>query len=659
MRWTLEHAGVERDLAAWGLVAESVTLTRGELGADTLTAVAATADCLGPLLFDFDAVVVVRRDRTGSGTTWAGGSIYFVGRATVPRRSGAGAAERLQYRFDGPWFDLERQIYHQQWTNRAGGTFTASEVFLGRTLAGAALNSGQQITDALNWAIGCGVLMQVGVIDPAVNIFYINARSVSCAEVIRTMLRNTPDSVGWWDYTTLVSGQPRPTWHCRRLANLDPLTLTLGAEKFTALELTPRHDLQVPSVVIHFKRVNQVDGESRVQWTRQAAPPDADGRARGGEVHVVELEGFNRTTARASVETEPVLAQSAGLATRIAWWKKKERTLEAPAIKPSTLTVTVASITDETGAPVSLAQFPNELVDGQVAEWMNAGVRGVTVKALVSYELYADAAHTAALKIQTVRNRELIVRLRVTDAVTGDYSTIASFVEGESEPSGLAAAYHGAMQTLQYDGQLSLVEQELPTTRLVGRRLTLAGGAISITNQLVQSVTEQPHFGRYTVNIGPANRLGIRDLVERHNATRFRRIYNLPSTRTTGLAGGGGELALGKSTPRENTTGGLGEREVTSQTALDGANRNFITGDATEKKLVMLVRNATTGAEVPSAGKVLIELSRAHGKEIKVREAKVCLPNGETRYVLTLSSEPYATPLISGETPIGSDTPTP
>lgn len=324
MAWTLEFGGVEKELADWGLAADSVQLTRTSAAADVLTVRQATADCLAALDFTFDAVAVFRRDRTGSGTVWTGGSIYFVGRATVPQRRGAGAAESLQYRFHGPWFDLQRQIYHQSWYYYTGdpdhlGTYTTCEVFLGRKLDGTVWNSGEQITDALNWAISCGVLLQVGTIDPVVNIFYVNARSVTCAEVIKTMLRNSPDAVCWFDYTTADgSGNPLPTFHCRQLANLTAVTVTLGEDLFRGLELTPRYDLQVPSVVIHFKQTNTVDGQAYIAWSNQVAPAGADGTARGGEVHVVELEGFNRTTVRGSLTTRAIDAQAASEAARIA-----------------------------------------------------------------------------------------------------------------------------------------------------------------------------------------------------------------------------------------------------------------------------------------------------------------------------------------------------
>lgn len=651
MAWTLEIGGVEMELAAWGLSAESVQLQRNSTAADVLTVRKAASDCLAALDFAYDAITVFRRDRNGSGTAWTGGSVYFVGRATVPQRSGQGTAESITYRFHGPWFDLQRQIYHQSWKFYTGdpenlGTYNTCEVFLGRKLDGTVMNSGQQITDALNWAISCGVQLQVGTIDPVVNIFYVNARSVTCAEVIKTMLRNTPDAVCWFDYTTLDGGNPKPTFHCRQLANLPAVTVTLGVEKFRGLELTPRYDLQVPSVVIHFKQVNTVDGEAYVNWTKQTAPVGADGKARGGEVHVIELEGFSRTSVHGSLTTTPINAQSGTEAARIAWWKQHEKVLESGNIKPSTLHVTSATAVDEDGNAVNLANYPNELTEGQIAEWMNFNAKTITIKATVSYELYADTAHTAALKLQTVKNREVSVRITATNGVTGDYNALASFTEGESEPAGLANAYYNAMQVLQYDGTIDLVATELPTTQLIGKKLTLAGSALSITSQLIQSVTEQPHFGRYSITIGPGSRLGIQDLVERHNATRFRRIYNMPSTQSTGKAGGGGSVKLGKNTARENTTGGLGEREVTAQTYDDGTNRTLVTHDAQNKKFTMRVVDRTTGTQKANLPSVELNLgdmpSLPDGQTAKVVKLQAFTDaQGQTQYV-------FATAPVSG-----------
>jgi hypothetical protein len=649
--WTLAYDGTERELSAWGLVAESVQLDRSSTAADVLTVRQAANDCLATLTFAYDAAVIVYRDRVGSGTSWSGGSIYFSGRATVPTRSGNGPSESVNYRFHGPWFDLEHQIFHQSWTWYTGSppaatTYSTCEVFLGRNLAGAALNTGAQITEALNWAITCGVSLQIGTIDPAVNIFYINARSITCAEVIRTMLRNTPDAVCWFDYTTTP-----PTFHCRQLANLTALTVTLGTEKFAGLDLTPRYDLQVPSVLIHFKQSNEVDGQIYINWTHQAAPSGATGQERGGEVHVVELEGFSRTTVRGSLTCAAIDAQSGTAATRLAWWKRHNKLLESTYL--TGVAVTSATVTDDDGNTVNLATYPNELLEGQIASWMSFAAKTVTIKALVDYELFADTSHTSALKLQTVKAKEISVRVTATDATTGDYSAVASFTAGETAPSGLADAYYAAMQTLQYAGSIALVAEDLPTTSIMGKKLTLAGSALTLTNQLIQGVTEQPHYGRYTITIGPSSRLGIQDLVERHNATRFRRIYNLPTSRTSGLAGGGSDVALGKNTARENTTGGLGERAVNAQSATDGSNKNLIIQDATGKALTMVVRDAA-GADVTTAGKILLELSRTYGVELKIREAKVC-EGGATKYCLTLASASYTTKKITAETPIGGD----
>jgi hypothetical protein len=127
-----------------------------------------------------------------------------------------------------------------------------------------------------------------------------------------------------------------------------------------------------------------VDGEPYVQWTKQVEPGGADGTARGGEIHVVELEGFTRANVYASIETLPIDAQSGTAATRLAWWKRHEKTLESANIKPASLTVTSATVTDEAGATVSLGSYPNELIEGQITDWMEFSVKTVTVKEFVS-----------------------------------------------------------------------------------------------------------------------------------------------------------------------------------------------------------------------------------------------------------------------------------
>ena len=89
-----------------------------------------------PYQFAYGQPVVLYRDRTFSGGAWGGGSIMFSGKAMMPRRVGSGKEEKIEYRFGGPWWDLQRLVFQQYWyvsasPGSAQANIYCSDVFLG------------------------------------------------------------------------------------------------------------------------------------------------------------------------------------------------------------------------------------------------------------------------------------------------------------------------------------------------------------------------------------------------------------------------------------------------------------------------------------------------------------------------------------------------
>jgi hypothetical protein len=225
--WTLEHNTTNQSLALWGLN-NDLQLTRSSQSVDVVT-VSAPALADSALLFDADLPVSERH----TVTIRNGSTIWFQGKAGTPTRIGSGDNERIQYVINGPWFDFERTVFQQQWKyfygknpaippagtegvdwehDALGNYFViakSSELFLGQTYNGLKQNTGAQITEALNWAITCGSDFAVGTIDPAVNIPINECRDTTVAEVIRQMLRWSPDATTWFDYSTVPPCCPR------------------------------------------------------------------------------------------------------------------------------------------------------------------------------------------------------------------------------------------------------------------------------------------------------------------------------------------------------------------------------------------------------------------------------------------------------------------
>lgn len=596
--WTLEYNGQEKALAEWGF-AGNLSRTLRNMAPDVVSGwVPGRMDL--PAVFGYGGAVIIRRGRSGAGP-YSGGAIWFQGRAQLPERSGSGSAEGVTYRFAGPWWDFERLVMQQQWRYYDGdpedlAVGYTSEVFLGQTAGGAKQHTGAQIAEAVDWAISCGAACQRGVIDPAADIPTYNARDITVAEVITQMVRWTPDVVCWFDY-----GTSPPTFHARRAANLGGIETGMFSG-LQDLSLTPRHDLVLPAVVLRYKQTNVVDGAPWTVFGEDKWPLAATGREIGASVHTVELQGGQQTNLRAEIVTRPVAAQG-GAAARLAWWREKEPLLKSGLME--NVEVGMATVTDADGV-VSLEAYPYELVDGTIAPWMlvsgnAAGQREVEVRATARYDLYADGAHK--LEIKKGMAHELSARIRLTNAPSGAYSTIGSLEEGEAAPVGLARAIYEAHATLQHEGRVTVVQEEVDSGLGMGKVLTVDTGSEIYSGMLVQQVTEDVGTGRVTLEVGPAVHLGLADLIELLRVNRYRLTLTNPATRVT--ARRGGDLALGAHVPRENTTGLAARAEVTAVVAADGPNYAVVAADAKAKTLS--IRSRTAEGATPD-GSLLAEI---------------------------------------------------
>jgi len=609
MSWTLEYDSTEQTLEAWGL-REDLRLDRGNQVADRLT-VSQRGDADDASSFAYGGAVIVRRDRTWNAGTeaWESGTVYFAGKCTDLEHIGDGPAEGLQYTFAGPWWDFEHLVFQQSWKRYDEGTssladISVSELFLGVTAAGAAQTTGAQVDEAVDWAITCGVSVQVGTIDAGVNIPSYNTRDLTVAEVIQQMLRWTPDAIAWFDYTTSP-----PTFHVKRAAALTNVDLTIGTSAIRSLRLKPRYDLQLPAVILRFKRVNDVNGTSWQDIFTQKYPVDATGQELGASVHTIELGGFRASVAVGSIVCETVDPTSA------TWWKKKEPILDNAKIDG--LAISGSSVKDAAGNTVSLVTYPRELTQGQIAPWMSVNAVQVTVKALATYDLYADDAK--AILLQKGRTKELSARITLTDAATGTYTNAESVDPAEAEPSGLAQAIYEAHATLQHDGEIALVSTDVPTGLGMGNKVSIVGGRAEWVNMLVQSVVEIPATGTIQLTVGGANQLGLADLIELLRVNRYRIVYNSPLSRSTGKPSGGvGEVTLGNNLPKENTTGGAGKAESFATAKLSGT--DYIIGELDSvNSAFYLGTKDSTGVKKTTAAAVEMLLSTLGTRKAEFR----------------------------------------
>ncbi len=213
----------------------------------------------------------------------------------------------------------------------------------------------------------------------------------------------------------------------------------------------------------------------------------------------------------------------------------------------------------QTGEPVSLAEFPYEVLDGQITAWMGINAKRVTVSALATYTVFADAALNTVSR--SYIDRSISTRVTVcdydTDGELVTFSTLAQADAGEVVELGLAQAIYETHQTLQHEGIVSLVADEIPDHLHLGQLLTIITPGGVYADNLIQRISGELTRGRLDVQIGPPGHLGITDMIELMRVNRYRYTFNLPSRANTPVLNEGPGLELGRaSTVQDGNTGG-------------------------------------------------------------------------------------------------------
>ena len=546
MAWTILDAhGTEKSVSDWGLSA--VTRERVNQAPDLVTFRAAATLSDGDPIFAHGSTIKLKR----AGVPW------FYGRViSVPGRAAAKIEEQL-YVVAGPWWYLENLVFQQAWqtTNGTDTTLIAtnkSRLILGQKADGTKLATGAAIAEVLVYATARGVPITVGTISPNAIAPYAEALDRSCAEVIRNLLRWTPDAMVTFDYSTA----PFPTLSICRRADAATLALPAYGAPISGLDLTPRYDLQAPTVVLKFEQTNDIDNDTFTSLIVQAAPSDATGDELGALVMTLDLAGARATYQKQPVTTA-VIPASDTASDVIAWWKGKFPWLTDFAdadlsVVSGTQSVTIENPTAYPG--LTVADVPNELLSGSVAAWMNLSAAPVLVQATLKY---SGASSDEASAVFDANNKRIVyTRVRGTNAETQTYSRLTSATEAEAVPSGLAAALYAAVSVLQYDGTIELTEQECTGVGAPGVLLNLTGGRAEWATMAaqIQRVEEKLDLGLTKITVGPAKHLGHSELTTWLRANRSRRVSYRLSERTTGTgSGNAAKVQGGEHAPRSDS----------------------------------------------------------------------------------------------------------
>lgn len=577
--WTLAYNDETKTLAEWGIsgiLRRQLSLAVSSISFDL------SADIDAEDVFAYGSTVTIFRDDLQ----------WFVGRVDQTPRTANGRYEGHGYVLVDAWWYLENLVYQVPWPELANpsdpGAGTTEKLYshlvLNLTPLGTIITTKAQITDALQYAIDCEAPFQIGAIDlPDVYPPTSEVMDRMCAEVIHNQLRWTPDAVSYFDHAT----NP-PTLHIKQRSALARVTKAIS--ECLALQIRPRADLQVPAVVIKYRRTNLVNGLAYYEQALDVAPPGVTGREFRSIVSTIDLEGAQLNFSSAEIVCEAISKDDPN------WWKGQHKPLGEESVEG--LTVTGATRT---------SALPRELVSGTIPGWLLrkqlARAEKDTIRALASYN-EMDGAKVNKKRL----DRPVHIELTATDLETGSYLNSLSVSFGQPAPVGLANYLYLATSRLQFDGSFVLSENECAGAVGLGNVICLTGGRPEYAEMdaVVQSITESLDDGKTSVTFGPPKHLGADDIIEFLQATRNRVRFTPISAMTSGLAGGASSGAAPKDTPIKNTNA-------------DGGKVDKI-----------------TVAEH-------IVLDRAHNPQnrgIQLREVDYCL-NGVPKKMLVMASEVY------------------
>ena len=156
----------------------------------------------------------------------------------------------------------------------------------------------------------CGANIAFGACVISVYIPYDECKDLSCADVIRRLLRWVPDTVCYIDYQQTI-----PTIYFKRRAQLTSTVLSLNSENISEFSIQPRYDLQMNSVVLKFERTNSTNGKAWKTTSVQKYPTNASENSLKSLVLTIDLEGAKSNYITQAVSVVAIETSS------IAWWK--------------------------------------------------------------------------------------------------------------------------------------------------------------------------------------------------------------------------------------------------------------------------------------------------------------------------------------------------
>lgn len=454
----------------------------------------------------------------------------------------------------GGWDVLARKPYLQTFKTAATPTDPSSglvDIVRGRVVLNQADDGVRLDLSSFLGLVVTYAGLTVGTIDLAITIPFEDATDLSCADVIARSLRWVPGAVCVVDDTTSPA-----TVHIRPRGGLTAVSLDLDSQDIAEpVRLKPRYDLKVDNVALFYVATNRDNAAAWETCTLDAYPSGTTGAELGCLTRTIELAGSvsssTRLTQKVVTAAIPPELTDASLSSWVktgsvftavsAWWKLHKPELARAGV--SLVAFRSGTRTKLDGGAVTAGL--RELTSGGLTDWMIEASSALTTE---DQRVEIDVAYTVQdaqdnSKTQQVIDR-LTVQIRATTAQTRTYSqlTAAASTEPEAVPSGLALALYNALNPLQWDGTIRVMEEDPTDLPAPGQALNITGGASAWATMAstIQTRTTTLSIGVTDITVGAPNQLGPQDLVEIYRNNRNRKPSTSYLVRATGKTGGEG-----------------------------------------------------------------------------------------------------------------------
>ena len=586
MAWTIRiNSGSTKTPEQLGIIEDSMTDTRTSQAADILE-FSTAADIDSSPIMDYGDTFRLYRD----------GVKYFEGTCTSNPVQGTADSEGINYTVAGPWYLLETTAYTQVYKtieagdeDEDGNVVTVdtpvytSNVILFRGSNNNVINTSDTLVDIVDYAQSvCNLPVAIGQIPSSpVSPWSAKFQDNTISQAIQSVLRWHPGSVTWFDYS-----KSTPTLNITTRADAPTYSADIDNGNIVDLSITPRGDLQPAAVAVHYRSTNQVDGNSYPKLTTDIFPEGSDFKAQGVVNVSIDLRGSNvqRQYQSARTTSIPKNTRAANnLSQRVFWRRHFPRLADNPFDDAKSFEIENYEVKLATDAPdpvpydpltrgarrlkqsFDVDSYPRELLDGSIDEWMGNGTirtaqLAISARCKISTAIYNDLEEDDKKlfpgKSAGYRYGNLEITVTGTNAFTKNYSRITNYEQGETAPTGLAQTLYTDLSQLQYEGAMTIVDEEVGNDSIMGKVINVAGGksAWAGMQAVVQSVSHSYSDGATSVTFGPPEQLAPQDLIELLGYGRELKYTYISSTEDATNQQSEGKTVGAYTSPNSNAT---------------------------------------------------------------------------------------------------------